>query len=127
MNRLTDAVPPESDLARDFNRRVDQALANPAGLRAQSAELRRWLMLWRENHALLQPLLQQSFLLRELEPVSENVMALAAAGLQALEYLESGAEAVPNRGVATRPHSCSASIRRRQKRRGGFRRRRQSC
>jgi hexosaminidase len=90
MNRLTDAVPPESDLARDFNRRVDQALANPAGLRAQSAELRRWLMVWRENHSLLQPLLQQSFLLRELEPVSENVMALAAAGLQALEHLESG-------------------------------------
>jgi hexosaminidase len=90
MNRLTDAVPPESDLARHFNRRVDQALANPAGLRAQSAELRRWLMVWRENHSLLQPLLQQSCLLRELEPVSENVMALAAAGLQALEHLESG-------------------------------------
>ncbi len=90
MNRLTDAVPPESDLARDFNRRVDQALANPAGLRAQSAELRRWLMVWRENHSLLQPLLQQSCLLRELELVSENVMALAAAGLQALEHLESG-------------------------------------
>ena len=89
MNRLTDAVPPESDLARGFNRRVDQAVASPAGLRAQSDELRRLLTLWRGNHSLLQPLLQESFLLRELEPVSQNVAALAAAGLQALEYLES--------------------------------------
>ena len=90
MNRLTDAVPPESDLAREFNQRVDLALADPAGLRAQSAELRRRLTVWQENHSLLQPLLQQSFLLRELEPVSENVMSLAAAGLQALQHLESG-------------------------------------
>jgi len=90
MNRLTDAVPPESDLARDFNRRVDQALQSPASLHAHAGGLRRLLELWRGNHALLQPLLQQSFLLRELEPVSQNVTALAAAGLQALDCLESG-------------------------------------
>jgi hexosaminidase len=90
MNRLVDAVPPESDLARDFNRRVDLALADPQGLQSQAADLRLWLTRWRDNHPLLLPLLRESYLLRELEPVSENVAALAAAGLQALDYLESG-------------------------------------
>jgi len=90
MNRLVDAVPPESDLARDFNRRVDLALADPQGLQSQAADLRLWLTRWRDNHPLLLPLLRESYLLRELEPVSENLAALAAAGLQALDYLESG-------------------------------------
>jgi 2-amino-4-hydroxy-6-hydroxymethyldihydropteridine diphosphokinase len=90
MNRLTDAVPPESDLARDFNRRVDLALADQSALQTQSADLRRWLALWRDNHALVQPVLQDSYLLRELEPLSETVSAVAAAGLQALELLEFG-------------------------------------
>jgi hexosaminidase len=88
MNRLTDAVPPESDLARDFNRRIDLALASQPGLLTQSAELRFWLTKWRDNHAQLLPELQEPHLLRELVPLSENVSALAAAGLQALEYLE---------------------------------------
>jgi hexosaminidase len=90
MNRMTDAVPPESDLAREFNRSVDLALTGKPGLQAQSPYLRLWLNRWRENHPLLQPALQDSYLLRELEPVSENVAALASSGLEALEYLESG-------------------------------------
>jgi hexosaminidase len=90
MNRMTDAVPPESDLAREFNRSVDLALMGQPGLQAQSPYLRLWLNRWRENHALLQPALQGSYLLRELDPVSENVAALASSGLEALEYLESG-------------------------------------
>ena len=90
MNRLADAVPPESDLARDFNRRVDLALASQSGLQAQSADLRMWLTRWHDNHSLLQPALRESYLLRELEPLSENVTALANAGLQALECLEFG-------------------------------------
>lgn len=90
MNRLTDAVPPESDAAREFNRTVDLALANPADLQARAAELRSRLIRWRDNHPLLSPLLQNSFLLRELAPLSQNASAVASTGLQALEYLEFG-------------------------------------
>jgi hexosaminidase len=90
LNRMTDAVPPESDLAREFNRSVDLTLTGQPGLQAQSPYLRLWLNRWRENHALLQPALQGSYLLRELNPVSENVAALASSSLEALEYLESG-------------------------------------
>jgi hexosaminidase len=90
MNRLVDAIPPESDLARDFNRRVDLALAGQQGLQSQAADLRLWLTRWRDNRLVLLPVLKESYLLRELEPVSDSVAALAAAGLQALDYLQSG-------------------------------------
>lgn len=90
MNRLTDAIPPESDLAREFNRRVDLALESQSGLQEQSQELRLWLTRWRDNHPLLQPILRASYLLRELDPLSENVSALATAGLQAMDCLEFG-------------------------------------
>jgi hypothetical protein len=36
----------------------------------------------------LHPLLEQSFLLHEVMPLSENLAALGAAGLQALDYLD---------------------------------------
>jgi hypothetical protein len=36
----------------------------------------------------LHPLLEQSFLLHEVMPLSQNLSALGAAGLQALDYLE---------------------------------------
>jgi hexosaminidase len=90
MNRLADAVPPESDHGREFTRRVDLALASQPDLQIHAPELRSCLIRWRDNHALLLPELQRSFLLRELVPLSETVSALAAAGLQALEYLEFG-------------------------------------
>jgi hexosaminidase len=90
MNRLVDAVPPESVLAREFNQRVDLALTGPQAMREQAPFLRTWLARWRENHALLQPQLQTKFLLAELESISQNLSSLAAAGLQALDYLESG-------------------------------------
>ena len=86
LNRLVDAVPPESDLAREFI-----ALAARAkGDRAVRPQLRRWLAEWRDNDAQLRPMLGQSFLLRELIPVSQSLAGLAGAGLDALAAMESG-------------------------------------
>src|SRR5580693_8534874 len=36
----------------------------------------------------LQPLLQNSFLLKEVAPVSQNLAVLGSAGLQALDYID---------------------------------------
>ena len=43
---------------------------------------------WRDNDMKLHPLLQQSFLLHEVTPLSQDLSALGAAGLQALDYLD---------------------------------------
>jgi hexosaminidase len=83
LNRLVDATPPESNRAREFAR-----LANDP--RANKDEIRKQLILWRDNKAQLMPLVGRSALLEEAAPLAETVSALAAAGLQALDYLDSG-------------------------------------
>ncbi|MGA2185045.1 MAG: family 20 glycosylhydrolase [Bryobacteraceae bacterium] len=86
LNRLVDAAPPESDLAREFNALAARAKHDPA-VRPQ---LRRWLAEWRGNDAELHLMLGQLFLLRELIPVSQNLTRLAGAGLDALRAMETG-------------------------------------
>jgi len=88
LNRMIDAVYPESDPARRLSDLV-QAFAQ-SGYKDQAIEdqLRRWLTLWRDNDAKLHPLLQQSFLLQENVALSQNLSAVGAAGLQALDYLD---------------------------------------
>jgi len=46
------------------------------------------LTAWRDNAMKVRSLLQQSFLLLEVAPLSEDLSALGAAGLEALDYLD---------------------------------------
>ena len=46
------------------------------------------LTTWRDNDAKLQPLLTKSSLLQEDVPLSQDLSLVAAAGLQALDYLD---------------------------------------
>jgi hexosaminidase len=91
-NRLVDALHPESDTARNFSQLTDRILAHTA-TPAERAEARVLLISWRDNDAKLQPALQNSFLAKELAPVSQSVAALATTGLEALDGLESGTAA----------------------------------
>ncbi len=91
LNRLIDAARPESTVSRHFSDLVNSLLtAQSAG--QDSADTRRQirslLMLWRDNQANLQPLEEQSFLLKEIIPVSEALNDLSETGIQALDYLE---------------------------------------
>ena len=83
------AIPPANsgDLVQQFVQ---------SGYKDQPAEdqIRTWLMLWRDNDAKLHPVLHQSSLLQEDIPISQNLAMVAAAGLQALDYLDRG-EAEP--------------------------------
>ena len=90
LNRMIDAAYPESDTAREFSSLVQQFVQSGYKDKVAEAQIRTWLTLWRENDAKLHPLLQQSVLLQEDAPVSQNLAMLAAAGLQALDYLDKG-------------------------------------
>ena len=86
LNRLDDAVPPESDTAREFNdiaKRIASGKATPQDWQ----QAREWLVLWRDNDAKLQPLLKRSYLTQDLAPVSQNLSQVAEIGLQALDDL----------------------------------------
>ncbi|MGA8677110.1 MAG: family 20 glycosylhydrolase [Candidatus Acidiferrales bacterium] len=90
LNRMVDAAAPESEMARRFSGDVDQFVASKFQDAAAEARIRAQLVLWRDNDAQLQPLLQNSFLLKELTPVSQNLTTVAAAGLMALDYMDKG-------------------------------------
>lgn len=94
LTRLIDAAYPESDTALEFNALVQRFIESGFKDQAAQARIRYWLTLWRDNDAKLEPLLHQSSLLSEDVPVSQNLAMIAAAGMQALDYLDKG-EAEP--------------------------------
>jgi ribonuclease D len=54
------------------------------------AQIRAQLILWRNNDAKLQPLAQRSFLVKEVAATSQDLAAVTAAGLAALDAVEHG-------------------------------------
>jgi hexosaminidase len=90
LTHLIDAVYPESDTAREFSALVQQFIESGYKDGTAETKIHNYLMLWRENDAKLQPALKQSSLLEEDIPISQNLAMVAAAGLQALDYLDKG-------------------------------------
>jgi hexosaminidase len=88
LNRLVDIALPESDEARRFRNAVQTFIGSRYKDEAAEGEIRTRLTAWRDNDARLHPLLDQTFLLNELAPLSEDLSSLAAAGLLALDYLD---------------------------------------
>ena len=89
LNRLVDAVPPESETAREFKeicKRIAAGNATPQDWQ----QARDWLVLWRDNDAKLEPALAKSDLTEELAPVSQSLHQMAEIGLQALDSLQKG-------------------------------------
>jgi hexosaminidase len=93
LGRLVDAVPPESESARDFTNVVNALVAGNFKDGQAETEVRDQLTLWRDNDSRLQPILEKSAVLKELVPVSQTLASLGAAGLQALGYLDQGQKA----------------------------------
>lgn len=81
LNRFVDTVLPESRIARQFSDAV---------AKMDRAEAREYLKAWQANDAMLQPTLRKNALLLDVIPVSAEVSKLAAAGLRALDYIDSG-------------------------------------
>ncbi len=90
MNRLVDAAPPESESARDFSDTVNAFIAGKLADRRAETEIRDQLIVWRDNDARLEPTIAKSAVLKELAPVSQNLSALGAAGLETLDYVDRG-------------------------------------
>jgi hexosaminidase len=88
LNRMIDAVYPESDVARNFSNLVQTFVQSGNKDQASEAQIRAYLTTWRDNDAKLHTLLDRSFLLEEVAPLSADLSALGAAGLQALDYLD---------------------------------------
>lgn len=90
MNRVVDAIPLESRAGREFGELVDKFVAASCKDRALAAELRGQFILWRDNDAKLQPLMQRSFLVKEVAATSRDLSAIGGAGLAAVDAVEKG-------------------------------------
>jgi len=101
LNHLVDAVPPESDTARQFAA-ICQRIAEDKAAPGDWETARAWLTLWRDNDARLQPLLNRSDIAQELGPVSSSLRQVAQAGLDALDALQ--------RHAALHPAASTASL-----------------
>jgi len=87
LNRVVDAVSLESDAGRRFGELVDQFVASACHDPAAEARLRAQLTSWRDNDAILQPLAQRSFLVKQVIANSQDLSALGTAGLAALDAI----------------------------------------
>jgi hexosaminidase len=90
LTRMIDAASPESGTTLQFSVLVQTFVQSGYKDRGAEAQIRSQLTTWRDNDARLRPLLEQSFLLKEDEPLSQNLSALGTAGLQALDYVDRG-------------------------------------
>jgi hexosaminidase len=93
LNRLIDAIPPESLAARDFSIRVKRLVSHTSNTEDESA-IRTSLMTWRDNDQKFVSANYQSFLAQELFPVSAQLSQIAAVGLQAVDVLTGKATAI---------------------------------
>ena len=90
LNRVVDAVQPESEVSRRFSVGVDQFLASSCKDARKAAELRAQLTLWAGNDARLQSLAERSFLVQEARPASSALSQAAELALNALDRLTQG-------------------------------------
>ena len=92
LNRVVDAVRPESATARQFADSVNTLVAGSSRPGTEE-RVRHLLNRWRDNQLELQPLFEKSLFLKEVAPISQNLSALGTSGLAALDYLDRGEKA----------------------------------
>ena len=96
LNRLVDAAPAESEVARRFGVLVDSVLAGGAGPGRSGAAVRQLVALrtqllgWQANDTRLQPVLLVNIDLREYAPLSTQLAAVATLLLERLAQLQTG-------------------------------------
>jgi hexosaminidase len=95
LNRLVDAVPPESETARRFSELVKRIVAGKA-TPEEWQQARQQLELWRDNDAKLQPSLRRSEITAELVPLSHDLSQVASIGLRTLDDLQNHRAANPD-------------------------------
>jgi hexosaminidase len=92
LNRLVDAVPPESPEVRHLEQMAERAASNPRAAKAEIEGLRAAFTEWSVNDGQI----AGNFLTSELMPLSNNLSNLGFIGLRALEFLAAGKSASPD-------------------------------
>jgi hexosaminidase len=89
--KLADVATPDQKVPRIFNKQVAEFLSKPSP--ELENEISEKLILWKENDAQFKLLLNNSPVLLEAASLSENLSSLAAAGLEAIQYIHDNKKA----------------------------------
>ena len=84
--KLADVASPDQTIPRIFRKQVDSFLANPSS--ALDKEIKDKLILWKDNDVQFREVLRNSPILREAAQLSQNLSALAAAGIEAIQFID---------------------------------------
>lgn len=87
LTRVVDAAIADAPVAREFCELVDNYLAEPAGGENSAKILKQHLLIWKNNHDKLLPVIKTSPILAEIESLSLDLANCAAIGLTALDYI----------------------------------------
>ncbi|MBH1929794.1 beta-N-acetylhexosaminidase [Serratia rubidaea] len=89
LNRLVDALPPESRAVREMHQQVE-ALLRDRDNRVAAEALRSRLLRWQQNATPVKRLIGGNVLMKDLAPVAQDVNALAELGLTLLDRWRQG-------------------------------------
>jgi hexosaminidase len=92
--KLADVASPDQTIPRIFRKQVDSFLISPSS--ALSEKITEKLMLWKDNDVQFREILRNSPVLQEAAPLSENLSALASAGLEAMQYIKDQKKPAPD-------------------------------
>jgi hexosaminidase len=90
LNRMVDAVHPESEVSRQFSVSVDQFVTSSCKDSAKAAALRSQLLQWAAIDAQVQPLAQTSSLVQNAVPASSAFSQASEIALTALDRINHG-------------------------------------
>jgi len=88
LTRVVDAAVPDPPLPREFESMVADYLST--GDRAIENRIINYLILWKDNHNSLKELIEISPVLKEIEPLSENLSIISALALERISIKERG-------------------------------------
>ncbi|MGB9515242.1 MAG: family 20 glycosylhydrolase [Candidatus Acidiferrum sp.] len=90
LNRMVDAVHPESEVSRRFSVAVDQFVGSSCKDAAQAGALRAQLAQWAAIDGRIQPLVQSSVLVQNAAPASAAFSQAAELALSAMDRISQG-------------------------------------
>jgi hexosaminidase len=88
LTRVVDAARPDAKIARLFRSLVDSLLVNNGNGNGNLESIKNYLKIWKNNHSLLTQTIKKSPVLKEIEPLSQDLSTLANIGLESFQYLE---------------------------------------
>lgn len=87
LTRMVDAALPDSKIAREFNLWVGRFLEKDD--KEALKEIKEKLTIWKENHKDLIHIINRSPILKEIEPLSEDLCKVSELGLQSIHMIVS--------------------------------------